>query len=59
MITFLQEFNNKSDMLMTKLQQMADSNQQVYILDEANNMTLDVIASVVLEQNVKINNFRF
>ena len=46
-MTFLQEFNNKSDALMTKLRQLADNDEEVYILDEANNMTMDVIASVV------------
>ena len=55
-MTFLQEFNNKSDALMTKLRQLADNDEEVYILDEANNMTMDVIASVVKKKN-NMNNF--
>nr|AHL88993.1 cytochrome p450 3049B1 [Brachionus koreanus] len=46
LVTFLQEFNNKSDVLMAKLRSMAEKNKDIYILDEANNMTMDVIATV-------------
>ncbi|RNA07005.1 cholesterol 24-hydroxylase-like [Brachionus plicatilis] len=49
LMTFLEEFNIKSDALMAKLRSMADKNQEVLILDEANNMTMDVIASVGLQ----------
>lgn len=59
-MTFLNEFNSKSDILMTKLRSYAEKRTDVFILDEANNMTMDVIASVSLKKFnfLEINQFK-
>nr|UOU03257.1 cytochrome P450 3049B1-1 [Brachionus rubens] len=46
LVGFMEEFNTKSDLLMEKLRTMADGKQVITLLDEFNNMTLDVIATV-------------
>lgn len=44
----MDEFNAKSDILMNKLRTLADGKTVFRMLDELNNLTLDVIASVSL-----------
>nr|QEV83800.1 cytochrome P450 [Brachionus rotundiformis] len=57
LMTFLHEFNNKSDALMTKLRSKAEKEEEVFILDEANNMTMDVIASVGFSMEIDSINY--
>ena len=44
----MEEFNLKSDVLMSKLRTLADGKKVFRMLDELNNLTLDVIAVVSL-----------
>ena len=46
LIGFMEEFNNNSNILMDKLRSLADGNTSITMLDQINNMTMDVIASV-------------
>nr|UOU03256.1 cytochrome P450 3049B1-2 [Brachionus rubens] len=45
LIGFMEEFNTKSDMLMERLRTMSDG-RIIHMLDEFNNMTMDIIATV-------------
>ena len=46
LVCFMDEFINKSDILMEKLRLPADCEKGIEMMDEFNNMTLEVIASV-------------
>ncbi|CAF0954298.1 unnamed protein product [Brachionus calyciflorus] len=46
LVGFMEEFNLKSKILMEKFRTFADGKQIISILDEFNNMTMDVIATV-------------
>lgn len=43
----MEDFNAKSDILMSKLRNLADGITTIRMLDELNNLTLDVIAAVI------------
>nr|ATW72319.1 cytochrome p450 CYP3049B6 [Brachionus calyciflorus] len=46
LVGFMEEFNLKSKILMEKFRTLADGKQMISILDEFNNMTMDIIATV-------------
>ncbi len=46
MITFIDQFNIKADMLMERLRSMSDGKTMVNLLNELNHTTLDAIAQV-------------
>ena len=46
LITFIDQFNVKADMLTERLSSMADGKTVVTLLNELNNTTLDAIAQV-------------
>lgn len=46
LITFIDQFNVKADILMERLRTMADGKKIVVLLNELNNTALDAIAQV-------------
>ena len=46
LMTFVDQFNLKADMLMSRLRPFAESNQIVELFKEFNHATLDAIAQV-------------
>ena len=54
--SFIDEFNNKGDLLLEKLRSMADGKTQVVMLDEFNHATLDAIATVYIINFINYNN---
>lgn len=46
--SFIDEFNSKGDILLDKFRSMSDGKQQVNMLHNFNNATLDAIAKVSL-----------
>ena len=50
-MTFMKEFNSKTDRLIDFLRKKADGKTEIKLIDEINNMTLDIIASVSLYFN--------
>ena len=46
--SFIDEFNTKCDILLDKFRSMSDGKQEVVMLDNFNNVTLDAIATVCI-----------
>ncbi len=46
LMTFVGQFNQKADMLMDRLQTLADNKTLVHLFEEFNHATLDAIAQV-------------
>ncbi len=45
-MTFIDQFNDKAEILMERLRSLADGKTTISLLDEFNNITLDAIAKV-------------
>jgi hypothetical protein len=48
LMTFMKEFNSKTDILIDFLRKKADGKTEIRLTDEINHTTLDIIASVSL-----------
>ena len=46
-MTFMKEFNSKTDILIDFLRKKADGKTEIKLTDEINHTTLDIIASVI------------
>ena len=53
-MTFVNQFNTKTDMLMDRLRNMADGKTRIKLFTEFNHATLDAIAQVFHESNQEI-----